>query len=60
MIDIQPLPQKRCASNYKGMGVCVVKFVVQGLAKPLLVKILVVAATTQMGTVACEVEKGSL
>ena len=36
-----------------------VKLVVQGLAKPLLVKILVVLATTQLGTVKSEAEEGS-
>ena len=38
----------------------VAKLVVQGLVKQLLVQILVVVATTQMGTLKSEVEKGSM
>ena len=38
----------------------VVKLAVQGLVKQLLVQILVVVATTQMGTLKSEVEKGSM
>ena len=38
----------------------VAKLVVQGLVKQLLVQILVVVATTQMGTLKSEMEKGSM
>ena len=38
----------------------VAKLAVQGLVKQLPVQILVVVATTQMGTLKSEVEKGSM
>ena len=53
--DIQSLPQKRCAGKQKGMGV-VVKRVVQGPVKQLLLQILVVVAIIQMGILKCEVD----
>ena len=53
--DIQSLPQKRCAGKQKGMGV-VVKLVVQGPVKQLLLQILVVVAIIQMGILKCEVD----